>query len=75
MKVHVIDINVSAESDEYPSLRFQDIRKKPASQADTRTNRKQTKHENSMPPPPTHTHIHTKFAGVGDIKTVQIQIS
>ena len=28
MLVHLIDINVSAEIDEYPSLRFQDIRKK-----------------------------------------------
>ena len=27
MYVHLIDINVSAEIDEYPSLRFQDIRK------------------------------------------------
>ena len=27
MQVHLIDINVSAEIDEYPSLRFQDIRK------------------------------------------------
>ena len=29
MYVYLIDINVSAEIDEYPSLRFQDIRKKP----------------------------------------------
>ena len=28
MQVHLIDINVSAEIDEYSSLRFQDIRKK-----------------------------------------------
>ena len=28
---------MSAEIDEYPSLRFQDIRKKPASLTDTRT--------------------------------------
>ena len=30
MKVHLIDTNVSAEIDEYPSLRFQDIRKQEA---------------------------------------------
>ena len=29
MLVHLIDINASAEIDEYPSLCFQDIRKKP----------------------------------------------
>ena len=29
MQVHLIDINVSAEIDENPSLRFQDIWKKP----------------------------------------------
>ena len=27
--MYLIDINVSAEIDEYPALRFQDIRKKP----------------------------------------------
>ena len=46
MKVHLIDINVSAEIDDYPSLRFQDIRKKPVSQTDTRTDGR----ENSIPP-------------------------
>ena len=35
MQVHLIDINVSAEIDEYPSLHFQNIRKKPASRTDT----------------------------------------
>ena len=29
MSVHLIDINVSADMDEYPSLHFQDIRKNP----------------------------------------------
>ena len=28
-KVHLIDINVSAKSDEFPSLPFQDIEEKP----------------------------------------------
>ena len=42
---------MSAEIDEYPSLRFQDIRKKPASQMDTQTDRQTDRqHENSIPP-------------------------
>ena len=34
-----LDINVSAEIDEYPSQRFQDIREKPVSRTDTWTDR------------------------------------
>ena len=37
MQVYLTDINVSAEIDEYPSLRFQDIRKNKVSRMDTRT--------------------------------------
>ena len=45
---------MSAEIDEYPSLRFQDIREKPAS----RTGWTDGQRENSIPPPP-----QAKFAG------------
>ena len=47
MYVYLIDINVSTEIDEYPSLRFQDIRKKTkVSRTDTRTDGQR---ENSIP--------------------------
>ena len=50
MSVHFTDINVSAEIDEYPSLRFQDIRKKPASRTDTWMERQTDGRENSIHP-------------------------
>ena len=57
---------MSAEIDEYPSLRFQDIR------TDTRTDgRKDGQRENSIYPPPPHTHTQTKFAGGGGYKNVR----
>ena len=40
--MYLIDINVSAETDEYPSLRFQDIRKNKVSRTDTRTDNVKT---------------------------------
>ena len=44
---------MSAEMDEYPSLRFQDIRKKPAPRTDTRTDGRICK-QYILPPPHTH---------------------
>ena len=52
MYVYLIDINMSAEIDEYPSLRFQDIRRKKR-HTDGRTTWKQ------------YTPPQTKFAGGG----------
>ena len=58
----LIDINVSAEIDEYPSLRFQDIRKKKQQQrvtdghTDGRTDGRMDNVKTVYP-------THTKFAG------------
>ena len=53
IKVHLINIDVSAKSDEFPSLPYQDIKEKPK-----RMYTRMDECENSIPPPK------TQFTGV-----------